>query len=553
MKAAPEAVTAGGAGGRPARVVDTVAELSVSTPYVQARLAAWLEAVEIVSMDEFWTIVESAEHAERLAIELDRPDLQMRARLVRAEALLLQGDTTAAGRIAHETNTWAAEHGHPYLLARSHLMLSSFRRHIGDQSDALAHAVQCLAHTGDDVASVVRARHLTQLAVTLCESGSMIDTARRYGEALNIAVALGDLRLSLRLLNNLAYTAVKNHDGAEAWKLVGEMRAFASRHGVPMGPPYLDTIARIELMHGRYAAAEATLRPVVDEPAGRSAVDGHTLAECLLTVAEARRLRGDLVAAQASLDRAVRVCAEHEIASARVRVREEQAQLYAAAGRYREAYDEYRLFHTETQALQSAQREAGARTLQAVFETEEARRESARFREMAQRDPLTGLYNRRFVDEQLALLLAQAAERGAPLSVALIDLDHFKRVNDTLSHAIGDAVLQQVAVLLAADTANAAAEPAVAARRGGEEFLLILPDTGADEAIRHCDQLRQAIATHPWRPVTGELAVTVSIGVSTADAGDVTPSALLAHADRNLYAAKRMGRNRVVRDPTDVR
>jgi hypothetical protein len=81
--------------------------------------------------------------------------------------------------------------------------------------------------------------------------------------------------------------------------------------------------------------------------------------------------------------------------STRARVREEQAQLYAATGRYRHAYEEHRLFHTELQALQSAQREAGARTLQAAFETDEARREIIRFREMANRDPLTGLHNRR--------------------------------------------------------------------------------------------------------------------------------------------------------------
>jgi two-component system cell cycle response regulator len=547
MDAAPEAVDQ--LDERVLPIVDitgAVAELTASTSRVQARIAAVLEAMEMDSMNEFRAIAESARRVELLAIEVGRPDLRMRARLVRAEALILQGDPTAAGRIAHEANAWATEHGHAYLLARSHLAVSRFRRHIGDQSDALAHAVQCLAHTGDDVPAAIRARHLTQLAVTLCESGSLDDAARRYGEALDIATGLGDLELSLRLLNNLAYTAFKNNDGAKALDLIGEMRAFESRHGVPLNPAYLDTIARIELTHGRYAAAEATLRPVLDGAAEHSDVDGHTLAECLLTVAEAQRLRGDAAAAQASLERATRVCDEDEIASTRARVRDEQAQLHAAAGRYREAFDEYRLFHAETQALQSAQREASARTLQAVFETEEARRESVRFREMAQRDPLTGLYNRRFVDEHLAQLLGQAAERRTPLSAALVDLDHFKRVNDTLSHATGDAVLQQVAALLA-DTAT---DSAVAARLGGEEFLLILPGTDAEAAVRRCEQLRQTIAAHRWHPITGELPVTASIGVSTTEAGNTTPSALLAQADRNLYAAKRIGRNRVVGDPS---
>src|SRR6185436_12462669 len=125
--------------------------------------------------------------AERLAVELGRPDLRMRARLVRAEVLIRQGDTTASGRIAHEAVTWATEHGDAYVLARSHLAVSGFRRYIGDQSDALAHAVQCLAHTRDDVPAAIRARHLTQLAVTLCESGSLDDAFLRLTTSIGVA------------------------------------------------------------------------------------------------------------------------------------------------------------------------------------------------------------------------------------------------------------------------------------------------------------------------------------------------------------------------------
>ncbi|OJF12545.1 hypothetical protein BG844_20065 [Couchioplanes caeruleus subsp. caeruleus] len=522
-----------------------VAELSASAPHAEARLAAAVQALEMASVAELRTLAESADRTERLAAELGRTDLVMRARLVRAEAFMRQGDLTASGRIARDVSAWAAEHDRAYVLARSHLVLSRFRRHLGDPSDALGHAVQCLALTGHEVPAGIRARHLSHLAVTLCESGSLDEASRRYREAFTVATAIGDFELSLRLLNNLAYTASKNNDGEEVQTLVGEMRAFAARHGVPLEAAYLDTIARIEVTRGRYAEAEATLRPVLDSAAEGPPVDSHTLAESLLTVAEAQRLRGDVAAAQLTLDRAVVVCEEYEIASARARVRGEQAQLYAATGRYREAYEEHRRFHAETQALQSAQREARARTLQAVFETDEARQESVRFREMAQRDSLTGLYNRRFVDEHLALLLEQAAERATPLSAALIDLDHFKRINDTLSHATGDAVLKQVAAFLA-DTAT---DSAVAARLGGEEFLLLLPDTGIDEAVRRCERLRLAIAGHPWHPVTGNLQVTVSVGVTTIGDGNSTPSALLARADHNLYAAKRMGRNRVVADP----
>jgi diguanylate cyclase (GGDEF)-like protein len=181
---------------------------------------------------------------------------------------------------------------------------------------------------------------------------------------------------------------------------------------------------------------------------------------------------------------------------------------------------------------------------QAVFEATEARRVSEHFREMAHRDALTGLYNRRYVDERLPALLGEASVRRTPISVALVDLDHFKRVNDTLSHSTGDTVLQHIAQLLA----EAATGPGIAARMGGEEFLLILPGVTAAEAAQRCERLRLRIRAHAWEPITGSLPITTSIGVTTAADGNGTPSGLLSQADRNLYAAKRSGRDRVVVD-----
>jgi diguanylate cyclase (GGDEF)-like protein len=524
---------------------DILADLSALTPQVEAQLAAALQAMEMAPIADFRTVAAPAERAERLAVESGRPDLQMRARLVRAEAMLREGDPAASGRIAHEAHAWATAHGHPYLLARSHRLLCLFFRHVGDLADSLAHAVQSVAHTGDQVPPRIRAGHLSNLAMVLDENGSRDEARRRFQESLDLATAIGDAELSLQVLNNMAYTAYEHDDHEAAERLVDRMRAIEIRNGPLLRANDLDTIARTEMMRGRYAEAEETLRPILDGSAGHLLTEADSLAECLLTAGEAQRLGGNMASAQATLDRAVRICEERGLGSVRARVREEQAQLYAAAGRYREAYEEYRLFHAETQALQSAQREARARTLQAVFETDEARRESLRFREMAQRDALTGLHNRRFVDERLALLLEQSAERNTPLSAALIDLDYFKRINDTLSHAAGDLVLKQVAALLA----DAAADDAVAARLGGEEFLLMLPDTDVEEAVRRCERLRQTIQAYAWQPVTGEIPVTASIGVTTVTDVNSTPSALLAQADRNLYAAKRAGRNRVVADP----
>ena len=177
-----------------------------------------------------------------------------------------------------------------------------------------------------------------------------------------------------------------------------------------------------------------------------------------------------------------------------------------------------------------------------MFETAEAREEAERFREQARRDPLTGLRNRRYVDEQLPGLI----DAGPDLTVAIVDLDHFKRVNDQLSHDVGDQVLVEVAKLLESELA-AVCPAGFVARMGGEEFLVVLPGATVAAAVRRLDVIREAVRLHDWTEMTRGLPVTVSIGVAGLDDATASPQpSLLSTADRNLYAAKHGGRDRVV-------
>ena len=146
-------------------------------------------------------------------------------------------------------------------------------------------------------------------------------------------------------------------------------------------------------------------------------------------------------------------------------------------------------------------------------------------------DPLTGLANRR----ALADALEQALAGTAALCVALADIDHFKAINDTHGHAVGDEVLARVASSLR--VANG--EAGLLARYGGEEFALVLPGMDLDAARRHCEAVRQAVAE-----ASPNLPVTISIGVAARQPGE-DKAALLLRADDALYAAKRAGRNRV--------
>jgi diguanylate cyclase (GGDEF)-like protein len=156
-----------------------------------------------------------------------------------------------------------------------------------------------------------------------------------------------------------------------------------------------------------------------------------------------------------------------------------------------------------------------------------------RIRDIAVRDELTGAYNRRFLTESLARELARSGRSSGRFSVCLIDVDHFKAVNDRLGHAAGDEVLRQVAAIARRDLRQID----VFGRFGGEEFLLLLPDTDQAGATVVGERIRAAVAA--------ETGVTVTIGVAQ-HAKDEAPATLLARADRALYRGKALGRNRVL-------
>ena len=173
---------------------------------------------------------------------------------------------------------------------------------------------------------------------------------------------------------------------------------------------------------------------------------------------------------------------------------------------------------------------------------EEIRSLQAQLREQATRDPLTGLFNRRHADAALALALEHARASSAPLSLLMIDVDHFKRINDTHGHAAGDAVLQALAQLLQRHVRPRD----VACRHGGEEFLLVLADTPLAVAQDRAEALRRAFEALQVRFGGGVLTATLSCGVAGFPQLTGGPEALLACADLALYAAKVQGRNRVV-------
>ncbi len=171
-----------------------------------------------------------------------------------------------------------------------------------------------------------------------------------------------------------------------------------------------------------------------------------------------------------------------------------------------------------------------------------------RLRIQSIREPLTGLFNRRYLEESLSRELARCARRGLPLAVMMLDLDHFKRFNDTHGHPGGDALLAGFGKLLQ----GLSRQEDIACRYGGEEFTLILPEASPQAALERAEQIRVAVEAMRVQHLGTDLPpVTVSIGLAFAPDDGSDPESLVRHADRALYKAKSRGRNRVEsnRDP----
>lgn len=178
------------------------------------------------------------------------------------------------------------------------------------------------------------------------------------------------------------------------------------------------------------------------------------------------------------------------------------------------------------------------RAQRAELNVEIERLRAAQWQAEAHHDVLTGLMNRRFFELQLPDLLGRAMEGGRPLQAVMVDVDHFKKINDVHGHDVGDRVLRDLGGLLRAQVRPSD----LPFRLGGEEFLVLMPDTDGAQAALVSERLRLAVEANDWAAVTPGLRVTASLGLAPLTAGH-TP---LGDADAALYRAKAQGRNRVV-------
>ncbi|MEO8297773.1 MAG: tetratricopeptide repeat-containing diguanylate cyclase [Burkholderiales bacterium] len=276
------------------------------------------------------------------------------------------------------------------------------------------------------------------------------------------------------------------------------------------------------------------------------------------TWAEASLALGQARQAQAELDAVMQEIGTQQPVAVLLRLHHALYRAHAAQGSVAQALHHLEQYLALSRERSSRQLQAQSRVLVTRLEMEQARQQAERARSEARRhrrradawadaalhDSLTGLLNRRGLEERLAAL----GQPGGPLTVLMVDVDHFKRVNDVYGHAVGDAVLERLGQLLRAHLRP----EDVLARFGGEEFTLLLSGLDTEQALEVCERLRVSVECEDWSHLglqEGEL-VTVSIGFSqaapwTLETGPPELASLVTPADEALYRAKRNGRNRV--------
>jgi diguanylate cyclase (GGDEF)-like protein len=427
-------------------------------------------------------------------------------------SLRLKEEIGSALGISHCLNNIGNIHGHLGEYAKAleyHTRALELKRELGDLRGQ-AVALVNLGASYEDTADLTRAREC-------------------FGQALELARSIGERWIEADALRQTADVLRKLDDPAQALEFYARSAAVAAAAG---GITHLEAEVRIGTglalaTLGREGEAVAELERALSLAQRIEA--RRLIYEAHLALSQTYERAGDAGQALEHFRAYHRV--EDEVFSADA---ERRIQAVLVKAEVEGAEREAELLRVRNEALTAANEEK-ARLLEVL------RSQAAELDRLSREDALTGLFNRRHVDSALALEWERARRFGRELTVAIADIDHFKAVNDNLSHAAGDEVLRRVARILREGTRAVD----VVGRWGGEEFVLLLIETPPERAAQLCEKLRAAVQAHDWSSLAQDLAVTVSIGVAgNGEAAD--PAALLATADARLYDAKHAGRNRVV-------
>jgi diguanylate cyclase (GGDEF)-like protein len=447
---------------------------------------------------------------------------------------------------------------------------------IKGEADALNNIAIVYSYLGDYVNSLesqLKSLALShQIGFRIGEMKSLINIATLYLEQEKPAEALEYLHQSLTLrseedphsygiaLGNIAraYRGVGNLEQALQSGLEG-LQVMESLGDTASASYTLNELGNINFLLGNYSESEQHFHRSLTIM--REVGDRKGEAETSLLFAKLLKTQEQSDAAlevlRSALSIAKEIGAQSEIAEAHLAL----ATLYQTKAQFAKAYEHLNEYLSVKETLSNDMSKKRFEALRVKFETEQTEKEKEIYRlrtvelaeanskleqlsqelfKQANEDPLTGLYNRRRLEQELSRELERARRNGGKLSAMICDIDNFKQVNDRFSHQVGDHVLTRVGQILKRYVRGAD----VVARYGGEEFVILFPEASAQEAQLVCDRLRQNIANAPWHELHPDLKITMSMGICD-DISLVDGFAMLDQADDKLYEAKRNGKNQV--------
>lgn len=448
-----------------------------------------------------------------------------------------------------------------------------------------AHAVSCFLRAQAQYQAVGDRRgvatSLNNIGNIYLDTGEFEQARRSYEQCLAVARENGVVSLQIACLGNLSLPYAHLGRTEEAVQACRDAIALARRGSYRSDEcSALLNWANACQTSGDYEQAVRLYQEarVIAQEMGSASHDCEAcaaLGECFLSL-------GRLPEARAALSRALQTAKECRQSALEIRACRGLSEVCRREGDFAQALEQYQAFHAMQQQAQSADTENRTRALLIQMQVEQVQKDAeadrrrsnelaaanaaleaanealqAQARQMqtqaeelerqAAQDGLTGLANRRCLEEWLARQFAQARRSGQALTVAMADVDHFKQINDRFGHQVGDEVLIQVAGIFR----HVCRASDLAARYGGEEFVIALPDTDTAQAQALCERIRRAVELHPWAGISASLAVTISVGLSDsltlADHSHALANheRLLGLADAQLYSAKHAGRNRI--------
>ncbi|MCW2524843.1 MAG: pleD [Frankiales bacterium] len=462
----------------------------------------------------------------------------IRVRLVASNVLSRRGHAVAARaqqvRLHEQAEPW------PSLARRARMMLAANAARLGERAEATRWIRACLEGWTDGEQPSWRAEALMTSALLSVSRTGVDYTLVRYA-ITEIRAHCGPQILAVALAN-FAETAAECGDLDMAAEFADAALALIEEQAEVVTPLILDSIAQARLAMGDLDAAESELRAALELERTTGCAD--VMGDPWLSLSQVLLTRGRPEEALAMLDHPRRLAVSLRTPWTLTREFRLRASILAELQRWAEAYAALR-DHLEVyeivRSVEGDRAVAEAANLQVV---DEERRRARQFEQLALTDSLTGLANRRQVDQWLE---EPRRPTAGPLSVAILDLDHFKRINDTYSHGAGDEVLRQIARMLRAfcQEYRDSGQDVLAARLGGEEFLLLWRECQPARAATAAHAVLDRIRHQQFAELEAHVRVTASIGLASGDA-EVSGAELLKAADRRLYQAKRSGRDRVV-------